>query len=556
MRAGLIGAVVLFGILTGGLAVHAADGSEPEIEVFLPENIVAPGEETTVDLEIRNAVGPEDDESDAGETPTTQARDVTIRLRGEDTPVTVKTNETPLPQLDEQALLTEDFTIAVDEDAEPGTYELTAEVEYVFTDEGETERDRSVTLPVIVQVEEQARFAADEVDSSLVVGDRGTVAVNLTNTGVENASDAVVQFAAPDTDTELIAPTADESAVDVEASEEFVGEWAQGETETVTAAVDVAPEAIPRSYPITMTVSFRDDDGVEQASREIRVGAATAPEQRLTMEHLNSTLRVGEEGVVTGTVRNTGPNEMRNIVLIVDDDSDMFPAVPGDESVGRIGGVVPLEFQQSIGTLPVNETAEISFRYAAGREAEPGDRLIEFDVRYRNQADERRLTEETLDAPIAIAPQRDEFRITAVNQTYTPGSGAQLTLNITNIRDETFTDIEANTFANDPLSVGDNDEAFIPELAPGETTTVQFDIAVASTAAPQSYPLRLDFRYDDERGSSQLSDTYRVPISVTEAEDGLPGWVFVGGAMLLLGVIAAAWGLRRRGALPGVLQRR
>lgn len=555
MRAGLIGAIVLIAAVTGGLAaVQPADGAEPEIEVFLPENIVTPGEETTIDLEIRNAVGPEDDESEAGETPTTQARDVTVEVSGADTPITVKTNETPLPQLGEQALLTEEFTIAVDENAQPGTYELTAEFEYVFTDEGETERDRSVSLPVVVQVEEQARFAATAVDSSLVVGDRGTVAVELTNTGVENASDAVVQFDAPDTDVELVAPTTEDSPVDVEASEEYVGSWEHGETETVAAAVDVTPEAIPRTYPITMTVSFRDDDGVTRTSREIRVGAQTAPEQRLTMENLTSTLRVGEEGVVTGSVRNMGPNEMENVVLIVDDDDDMLPGLPGDESVGRIGGVAPLEFQQSIGTLAPEETANVSFRYAAGREAEPGARLVEFDVRYRNQAGERRLTQETLDAPVEVAPERDEFRVTPAEQSYTPGESTQITLNITNIRDETVTDIEANTFANDPLSVGDNDEAFIPELAPGETATVQFDVAVADTAAPQSYPMRLDFRYDDARGSSQLSDTYRIPVPVTEAEEGLPGWLFVIGGVIIVGAVVAWWGLRNRDALPAALQ--
>jgi len=58
-----------------------------------------------------------------------------------------------------------------------------------------------------------------------------------------------------------------------------------------------------------------------------------------------------------------------------------------------------------------------------------------------------------------------------------------------------------------------------------------------SGATAKTYPVSIDFRYDDANQRSQLSDSYRMAIDVTESEDdGLPlgivaiGLVVLGGA--------------------------
>ena len=73
---------------------------------------------------------------------------------------------------------------------------------------------------------------------------------------------------------------------------------------------------------------------------------------------------------------------------------------------------------------------------------------------------------------------------------------------------------------------------------------LQFDLEVAEGADPQSYPVEIDFQYDDETSTDQLSDTYRTPVTVTEpADDGL-SWALI----VLLGVVvllaALAWWFR------------
>ncbi|ELZ50802.1 putative exo-alpha-sialidase [Halorubrum coriense DSM 10284] len=94
-------------------------------------------------------------------------------------------------------------------------------------------------------------------------------------------------------------------------------------------------------------------------------------------------------------------------------------------------------------------------------------------------------------------------------------------MTVTNNLGEPASDLEARLFANDPLETGDTDTGYVQSLGAGESTTMMFELSTTGSATPGStYPISLDFRYDDVDGDSQLSDTYRVPIEVTASEGG------------------------------------
>ena len=137
-------------------------------------------------------------------------------------------------------------------------------------------------------------------------------------------------------------------------------------------------------------------------------------------------------------------------------------------------------------------------------------------MRYRNQQNEVRQSD-TVDGRIVVAPETDEFRVNATEATVPVGSSEVVRLNVTNTENETLRNIEAKLFTNDPLS-SDSDEAFIPTLEPGESATILFEVSSAGDALPKVYPVSVDFTYEDERGDTVLSETYRVPIEVTERE--------------------------------------
>ncbi|MDV7351173.1 hypothetical protein R3751_15480 [Halorubrum distributum] len=73
---------------------------------------------------------------------------------------------------------------------------------------------------------------------------------------------------------------------------------------------------------------------------------------------------------------------------------------------------------------------------------------------------------------------------------------------------------------SDPLD-SDDDDGYIQSLEPGESTTLVFELSATSDANPKEYAASIDFRYDDERGKSMMSETYQIPVQV-EDNDG-PG---------------------------------
>jgi hypothetical protein len=111
-------------------------------------------------------------------------------------------------------------------------------------------------------------------------------------------------------------------------------------------------------------------------------------------------------------------------------------------------------------------------------------------------------------------------------------------MTIENTANEPLTDISAKLFADSPISA-DDDEAFVSELGPGETTTITFSISAEGGALDKTYPLSLDFQYEEPDGDTPVSDTYRVPVEVTTESGGggLP-LLPIGAAVLvvLLGV--------------------
>ncbi|ADD04275.1 uncharacterized protein Nmag_0690 [Natrialba magadii ATCC 43099] len=542
---GLLLVLLSIGLVAGSPLIVAAS-ENPDFDVYLPENIVEPGEETAIELEIRNGASAEDD-TEVGDTPPGDARDVTVDVStaDDDIPVSVQTETTPMPTMSSQMLLSESFDIVVDENASAGSYELEVEIDYTYTTSGGSERTSTDTETVEIVVDDRARFDADLIKSELIVGDRGTVQLELTNTGVENASDAVVQFGAADQNLQTVTPTTEESELST-GTEEYIGDWEINETVTATANMELADDAVARTYPVTAAVEFRDEEGVDQTSRELRVGAPTKDQQSFALENVSSDLAVGEDGTVKGELTNKGPNPVDGAVIVVDDSggNDIVPDL--DDSLGSGSNVYPREGQYAVGQLEPGESAPFEFRIGVGSEAEPGPRVIETDVRYRNAADEVRTTTEPLDATVDVAPERDEFALEALNATFERDSGGDVELTVTNQLDETVTDIEAKLFTNDPLDSSD-DEAFIPALESGESATVVFDVSVEDSAMAQTYPLRLDFRYDDARSNSQLTDTYRVPIDVVEPkDDGLSTQALLAILGVVGGVGAAVWWFRDR----------
>jgi hypothetical protein len=471
----------------------------PDLSVAIARPEVTPGRTNEVTLQVIN-----DGDADLGTAETrevvTTARSVRLTAEADDSPITVETDTLALGAVTETAPSEAPIAVSMPSGTEAGDYELEVELEYSYTGRQSSgiiqDLSQTVTADVEVEVTDDARFRIVDVTTDAQVGDRGTLEATVRNVGATSAHDATVALESSSAGLALGQGTSDAALIE---------SIAPGESVTVPYDASFTSTAPDRRYALSGRVTFDTPDGIPHADEGLSAGVTPVGEQTFAVQGVASTLRVGEDGELTGTVRNDGPTAANNVVV---------------QYAGDSPSVIPIERSTAVGTLASGESAEFALPISIGGEAETGLRSINLAVRYRNDGGEaRRYNELGVDAE--VAPERDRFDVAVENRTIEAGGTRTVEVAVTNNLDEAASDVEARLFADDPLGTGATDTGYVQSLGPGETTTLTFELTTTGSAtAGSTYPISLDFRYDDADGDSQLSDTYRVPIDVTPSEGG------------------------------------
>lgn len=615
-----------------GLAHGAVRGS-PDLSASVSDNRVSPGQVTTLGVTVTNAGDIErgSPRNPSAEQRVTTARGLTLRMKSGDAPIDVKTGTVAVGSLPEGSAGPLQFRVAVDEDAEPGTYEVPVVAEYRYTntiaeEEPNAHSESTVreTLTVTVRVEEGPRFEIVGASTDASVGGGGTIELAVENVGTAAARDATVTVqspggalrfgSTPQAETHVgrwnpgevrvlefgasVAPDAaarplsvrttvsyedadgapgeatlvagvtpaDAGQFQVESAETtahvggsgevrvrvrntgdsavqdatvqlrsenaaltfggaatartFVGTWGPGETRTLIVESSFAPTAQRREYAVDATVSYARD-GRTVTAKPVTFGVAPR-QQSFALEDVSADLEVGADGTLSGTVRNHGSAAVENAVLVLEPP----------------GNVNAAEREFALGDLPAGETVEFSYDLSVSSSARAGPRQFTFRVRHGGTEGEQ-TTSDPLYARAEVSPQRNVFTVEPVENAVGNGQSGRLVLSVTNAGDEPLTDISAKLFADDPISVSDSD-AFVDRLEPGNSTRIVFGISAAG-GMEKTYPTTLDFQYDDRDGDTHVSNTYRVPVEVTEPEGGGGGSLLVFLAGLLVVLAAAGW---------------
>ncbi len=636
----LVALVVVLSVVPGPTAADVS--GEPELDAAFSDNTVTPGEETQLELQLVNRG---DVDSGSVRNPqladrVTTARGLTVTVQDDDVPIDVRAGTKAVGTLPEGSAPPLSVPITVDEDADPGTYTVDVDVRYTYTsriddnDGDETQRTVSRTVPVTLEIEDDASFDVVAVDSAARVDSTETVALTVENGGSAAATDLALALESPNDDltvgegtsatravgtlapgeratveyevaataaagsgnyattltaeyeTDGVSRVADEmvalalepqqefdvtdatSAVAVgdtgtvtvelrntgpltvddaevrlastseqlsfqgsESATRFVGAWAPNETRTVTYDVRATEDAEPRDYTLSATVTYRDGDGDTATAPSRSLGVRPAPEQTFAVSNTSATLAVGEEGDLRGTVTNTGDRPVANAVVRFTSES---------------GTVTAIETDAPVGTLAPGESAPFAVPLEVASSAEAGPKQFSVAVQYRN-ADDQQQQSDTFDVRTEVGPDTDAFGLDVTGASVPAGDSTQVEVELTNTGNEVYTDISAKLFAEDPLSAGD-DEAFVSQLEPGESETVVFNVGAGSGALVKTYPLSMDFQYDDADGDTITSDTYRLPVDVTSDSDGDDGGLpVVPLAVAALVVVAIGLYAYRRG---------
>ncbi len=515
-------------VLTLGTGVAVAISGEPVLSATLESEPVSPGEETTLDITILN-----NGSVDVGslDNPTltdrvTTARGLTIEVDpDDDAPVTVHAGSYAVGSLPEGGEAPLSVPVTVDEDADPGEHRVPINVTYRYTEdidssgEEDTEtvrRDLNVTL----RVDPGPRFRVRDVSTPLRVGSTDTVSVTVENVGAETARDARVSLSSANADL-----TFGGSA----AATRFVGDWAGGENRTVAVQATASDAASPQNYSVDLQATYEDEYGRTQQSESNTLAIQPGPEQHFVVENVASDLAVDDEGHVNGTVRNTGSEPATNAVVIFAHDG---------------GTVSARQSEYPVGTLAPGESAAFSFPLEVGADAEPGPRQFSVSTRYRT-GDDTVVESPTIDVSAAVGEEVPAFEVAAADASVEPGGSRTINLSVTNRGSSTYTDVSAKLFAESPLSAND-DEAYVRELAPGESSVLTFSIAASGGALQKDYPISLDFRYDDGDGDTLTSDTYRRAVTVVAPpENGGPPILLIGAVVIIVLLGAGYYWTRR-----------
>ncbi|MWV40585.1 exo-alpha-sialidase [Natrialba sp. INN-245] len=455
----------------------------------------------------------------------TTARNVRVDADASGTPLTVESGEVSVGSVTENQPNEAPIAVSVPDDVDAGTYTIDLDVSYSHTYQrsgnGVTDdRSRTWSTSIDVEVDDDARFTITDAKTDAQVGDSGTMEATVENVGDETARDVTVVLESSSAGF-AFGESAQDSA--------WIGELSPGESTTVEYDVAVAPNAPVRGYTLDGTVQFKTDDGLQRVDESPSVGVTPNAEQQFSVTDVESDLHVGEDGDLHAVVTNDGPTDAQNVVVQFTDESP---------------NVIPIEQGVSVGSLEAGESTSFRLPIEVSGEAEPVARTIDLGVQYRNTAFEQRFYED-VEVVAGVEPKRDQFEVDVLEREIAAGDEHHVTVEVTNNLDQTVTDVEARLFADDPLD-SDDDEGFVEELEPGESVTMTFHLSADSSAAAKTYPVSFDFRYDDERGNSQLSNTIRVAIDVTESGGGLPGFLIGTIVLTGLGLGAGAYVYQRR----------
>lgn len=521
----LLALVLVVTLLLPGIAAAAVYGN-PDLSTHLPENRVTPGEDTTLDVVVANSG--ELESGSASNTnlnsEVTQARGVTVELGDGGHPLAIQTAERAIGSIADGATAEVTYDVAIEEDAEPGTYTLPVTSEYTYTswisEGGDGNRDVETTTEdteVTIRIVDRARFEIVDVEHEAQIGDDGDLRVTVRNVGSEAGVDATATITAQNDATTF---------GDSDTASRYLGNWSAGENRTLSATLSTAENGDPVEYDFDVSVGFEDSDGIDREDAGHTFGISPAPEQSFALANPAGDLAVGEDGTLEVDLENTADAPVENVVLRWEGTHETISAT---------------ESEWAMGTLEPGETDTAAFDVEVSESARSGPRQFSFVATYTNTDGDQRTSDE-LTVRQTVGPEADAFDLSVENATITAGGGGELEVTVTNADDERVSDVSAKLFADSPISTTD-DEAFVAGLDPGETTTLVFGVGAGGGAIEKSYPVSLDFRYDEADGDTALSDSYRLPVEVVEPEGG--GGLPIVPILVVVVVLAAAGGYYR-----------
>ena len=277
--------------------------------------------------------------------------------------------------LDEDEDETVSFDTRIDPELSVESYLL--EVTVVYEDEDGILRE-SPPLATAVEPTGAQTFELDGVDSSLEVGESGTITATLENTGPEAVGTPVVS-ADPASDR-----------IDIGESQVAIEDLDEDESANISFDAAVSGEADPGPRPVTFTVEYGLDDERLDSDPFVRRVPVRPEEPAFTIDAVDAEVPAGTTQTVQLNVTNNGNERLSNINVFLYPDGPLD--VDSDEAF--------------ISELDAGESETIAVDVSVDEGADQRAYPLEVDFRYDTEIDDD-LISQVYQVPITVTEPPD-----------------------------------------------------------------------------------------------------------------------------------------------------
>jgi len=512
------------------------NAGEGNVQLVSPHNITAePGDEREITVTVRNV----------GSRPVRNLFTLAVPAAGAPFTVEFLRNSNSVSQIGANSQRTMTMLIVVDENADPGSYDLS--LNHFFRDDiGETATSTD-RINIRIGGEDEGEPTLEIRNMSapaaqISPGQTATISFELRNTGDAEARNV-----------SIVANTAD--VIDpMTQSEISIPVLAAGESRTLSFGFSATEDASTRTYNIRFTVSYRADDATRTFDQVAPLAVYNPDDDddalpTLEIRNMNAPtgrINVDQTGHISFSLHNTGDVEVRNIRVAASVPEGANAVVPmGTTNMQVIPSIAPgASHDVSFGFSPTSSAITRSYAVRfyttfqlVGRAGEnfSFEQFAAFNVYNPDDDDDddarqipRVIISDSVVYPsVPRAGQEFEMTITFRNTNATrPVNNIRILME--EVRAQNLPGHQQQEHFAGFNPVGGSNTLFIDRLSPREEITKNLRFITSADATPGIHNMRFEFDFQDdnfrehkstEQISMQLAQVMRMELTDVNVSD-------------------------------------
>jgi len=307
-------------------------------------------------------------------------------------------------------------------------------------------------------------------------------------------------------------------AVIIKTDPQMVGDIpGNGNTITVQFKVKISTNATAEEYHLPLSIRYKYPRVIDQEAADVFEFTYNKAEDNLpvtirikpqvkveVIEVVPEQLSAGSHGYLHLKIRNSGPEngEMTAVKLLRNGRS---PVIPTDSTI-------------FVGNFPTGGIVECRYKVSVSQDATNQTYPVDVVVSYTN----REGTIVTSPSTTVGVPVNAKTTFTIISPVPEVPRSASRTIEVQYRNDGSVTAYNAQVriAPHDPITIKDN-EAFLGDIAPGESVIARYEVLADEAAVPMVYTFDSTIRFRDAQGSSLESDTIPVQIAIVPASSGI-----------------------------------